>query len=116
MQREGINPDDAQMSDFLCDFCHAQWADDRPMVEGHRGSLICSRCLSLSFDELWNRLGGEPLPEREVCTLCMANHGDPVWVSPAYPEAKVCKRCSKQSVVMLERDPDYGYKRPAPPA
>ncbi len=83
------------------------------MIEGHRGSLICGNCLGMSYRELWLNLGGDPLAEHEVCSLCLSNNGDPVWRSPADDKAIVCKRCSKQSVVMLERDEEVGWKRPA---
>ncbi len=115
MHRQGINPENATPGDFLCDFCGQCWADDRPMVEGHRGSLICAKCLTLAFDELWNRLAGEPIPEGSTCVLCLERRDDPAWASPMNASL-VCKRCAKQSVVMLERDPDSNWKRPNPHA
>lgn len=98
---------------FKCDFCRHGWSQDRPMVEGHKGSLICAPCLTLAFDELWNRPGGQRVPF--TCTLCLEHREEPYWVSPAFPEAGICKRCTKQSVVMLERDPEAGWKRPPGP-
>lgn len=112
MQRPGINQDNAQPEDFLCDFCRAAWSPDRAMVEGHRGSLICGPCLSLAYDALWNKGGGESVPDSVVCLMCLAHNDDPVWRSPAYPDALICKRCAKQSAVMLERDPDSKWSRP----
>jgi hypothetical protein len=47
--------------------------------------------------------------------LCLAENGDPIWRSPLRAEKFICKRCSKQSVVMLERDKDTGWKRPEEP-
>jgi len=112
MHRPDANPDEMTAEDFICDFCAGTWREDRPMVEGHRGSLICGNCLAMSYRELWLSLLGEPLPEHDVCSLCLSNNGDPVWHSPMNEKSIVCKRCSKQSVVMLERDEEVGWKRP----
>jgi len=127
MQRPGMDPDNATPADFICDFCLRPWADERPMVEGHKGSLICSSCLSLSFDELWNRQSGTP--SDRVCNLCLEQRNEPCWSPPRWPATGpevtpdlpinvatppiACKRCTKQSVVMLERDPDSNWKRPS---
>lgn len=113
------------MEDFLCDFCLRTWAEDRPMVEGHRGRLICAECLGEAFDALWNRKSGEA--GGGECALCLEKRQEASWRPrvwpPNVPEGVTidatavplaCKRCVKQSVVMLERDPDYGWKRPAP--
>lgn len=97
---------------FKCDFCRKPWAEGRPMVEGHKGSLVCGSCLTLAFDEVWNRAGGEQVPF--TCRMCLEHRDDPFWVSPAFPDAGICKRCIKQAVVMLERDSDAGWERPAP--
>ena len=53
MQRPGINPENAEMSDFLCDFCRQEWTTAIPMVEGHRGSLICGSCLTIAYTEVF---------------------------------------------------------------
>lgn len=120
MRREGSDENNLAPTDFLCDFCSQTWADDRPMIEGHRGSLVCGKCLALAFDELWNRLAGEDLPPESgpnltgpTCAMCLERRNEKHWRSPV-TDARLCKRCAKQSVVMLERDPDTGFKRPAP--
>lgn len=120
MRREGCDEENLSPEDFLCDFCGQAWASDRAMVEGHRGSLVCARCLTLAFDELWNRLGGEDLPAESganltgpTCAMCLERRDERHWRSPVR-EAWLCKRCAKQSVVMLERDPESGFSRPAP--
>lgn len=111
MHRPGSDPEFMTEQDFLCDFCERCYAPDRPMVEGHRGSLICGPCLASAFAVLWNLGKGEEVPEETVCTLCLSHNGDPIWRSPLR-EALVCKRCAKQSAVMLERDPESGWERP----
>jgi hypothetical protein len=112
MHRPGCDPDNMMPEDFLCDFCGACWSRERPMVEGHRGSLICGTCLGVAYTRLWLDLAGEPLSVDATCTMCLVNNGDPVWRAPVRPEAVICKRCAKQSAVMLERDPDSGWTRP----
>lgn len=112
MHRPGMDEDNATPQDFLCDFCEACWNEDRPMVEGHRGSLICGRCLTLAFDALWNHAQGQPLSEGEVCLLCLSDNGDPVWASHSRDVARACKRCIKQGAVMLERDAESRWRRP----
>ena len=98
---------------FKCDFCHGPWAEDRPMVEGHRGSLICSRCLTIAYETVATGNGGETLPEATLCTLCLAPMGGPAWRSPAYPDAWICKRCIKQSAGVLTKDKESGWSKPA---
>jgi hypothetical protein len=121
-----MDPDNASMADFICDFCLRIWADDRPMVEGHKGSLICSACLTLAYDELWNRPAGASATR--ACALCLEKRNENCWTPKPWPPTGkdtvqglaidattppiACKRCVKQSVVMLERDPDYGWRRP----
>jgi len=112
MHRQGCDPENMDAQDFLCDFCERCYAPDRPMVEGHRGSLICGQCLSVAFAALWYAKTGLEAPKGEVCMLCLAENGDPIWRSPLREEKFVCKRCAKQSAVMFERDPDSGWKRP----
>lgn len=146
MRREGCDEENLQPTDFLCDYCGSTWSDDRPMVEGHRGSLVCAKCLSLAFDLLWNQApawdGVSPqppvppdqtMPEGALCRMCLEHREEPCWQSPMeiIPDenadkgqtsqtelgvirggAWLCKRCTKQSVVMLERDPELQYTRP----
>lgn len=102
----------AQGSDFFkCDFCRAPWADDRPMVEGHRGSLICARCLTVAFDEVVNRKGGEPLPEGTTCVLCLSRPEGAAWRSPAL-DVWACARCIRQSAGVLAKDKESEWTRP----
>lgn len=105
---------------FICDFCRQPWSEQRPMVEGHKGSLICASCLSVAYRSV--ALDGMPslLPAPGehpwgglVCTLCLEERSQPAWRSPMHEEAIVCLRCVKQSATTLEKDPDYGWERPA---
>lgn len=97
---------------FVCDFCRRAWAEDRPMVEGHQGSLICASCLSFAYDAVINRSLGSSSPPSQLCTLCLEHRDGPHFNSPLVPEAWACLRCIKQSATILEKDPDYQWKRP----
>lgn len=97
---------------FVCDFCRRPWSDDRPMVEGHRGSLICANCLRVAYTELV--LTQSPsVYEVESCTMCLEQRRQPGWRSPLFEEAVVCLRCIKQSATVFEKDPDLHWTRPA---
>ncbi len=98
---------------FKCDFCRAPWAEDRPMVEGHQGSLICSRCLSAAYAEIVHARGGAPLPPDATCAMCLEHRSEPCWNSPLAEAARICTRCIKQSAGTLEHDEESGWKRPA---
>lgn len=100
---------------FKCDFCRRGWSDDRPMVEGHQGSLVCAACLTIAYTEVW-LLGGGAEHAAAQCAMCLETRDEAKWASPIHPESLVCKRCIKQSAVMLERDEDYHWKRPAQPS
>lgn len=105
---------DAQGSEFFkCDFCHSPWAEDRPMVEGHQGSLICSKCLTLAWIEVISNAGGVTLPEGIVCKLCLEPRTDLCWQSPIRSDAYACRRCINQSGRILNKDKDSGWKLPA---
>jgi len=106
---------------FICDFCRSHWSEDRPMVEGHKGSLICAKCLSVAYRAL--ALDGAasiiPGPDRDhpwggkTCTLCLEERNQPGWASPMHEDTIACLRCVKQSATTLEKDAESGWKRPA---
>ena len=100
---------------FRCDFCRQPWAEDRPMVEGHKGSLVCGRCLALAYADVVH-LGGGHEQSGQTCTMCLEARAEAQWTSPAYPDARICRRCIKQSATTLEKDPESAWRRPASPA
>lgn len=112
MQKPETNEQDVQMSDILCDYCNAHWTDDRPMVEGHQGSCICSNCLSIAFAELVHRKHSSAA-EGYKCQLCLEERDEIGWQSPVNPEFTACRRCVNQSARVLAKDPDYGWSLPA---
>ncbi len=99
---------------FACDFCGRAWDGAGPMVEGHRGSLICGDCLRVAFSEVVLLEGGEPSPE--PCVMCLEVRKDRVWASPAREDVRICRRCANQSARVLAKDKEMGWALPQGPA
>jgi len=97
---------------FKCDFCRCGWSEDRPMVEGHRGSLICAKCLSVAWAELVQEGAGEDRKPDESCRLCLEPRDGKVWRSPIDEAAIVCVRCVKQSAGVLHKDKESEWTKP----
>ncbi len=98
------------MADFLCDFCHKAWEDRRPMVEGHRGSLICSDCLKVAYAEV---LMGKSGVSGAACRLCLEERKELCWSSPRDESVCACARCIRQASTALAQDPDSGWSTPS---
>ncbi len=109
MQRPGADPENMQATDFLCDFCGAPWDGESPVVEGHKGSLICGTCLAAAYRVLGLENGGNA-PEGYTCVMCLETRGEPGWAGAA--GAAVCKRCAKQSAAVLAKSNDYKWIKP----
>jgi len=97
---------------FKCDYCRSAWSEDRPMVEGHRGSLLCVKCLTLAYRALVLEEGGEGMREGETCALCLEHREELAWRSPLREEAVACRRCVKQSAGVLHKDRDIAWTKP----
>ncbi len=92
---------------FKCDFCRRGWSEDRPMVEGHQGSLICAPCLTIACVER------APAEAPFKCVMCLQEGlTGACWASPLHAQSLICGKCIAQSAGTLERDPEYGWKRP----
>lgn len=111
MRKPGTDPLNVQMTDVLCDFCHREWSEEVPMVEGHQGAVMCGRCLTVAYRQL-ALLGEAGAPDGYRCVLCLEHRDDPGWQSPAYPDAVACRRCVKQAAGVLHKDPDYDWRKP----
>jgi len=113
MHREGSDPGLMSAEDFLCDYCLNHWTPQRPMVEGHRGSLICGACLSVAYLEVKVRGSASPLEEHETCCLCLTPRTCGHWRSEA-PALRplVCADCIEQAARKLEKDKDCDWTRP----
>ena len=112
MQRPGTDPNNVQMSDILCDFCHAEWVEELPLVEGHHGSVVCGKCLTVAYRAVV-QAGINSGPEGSKCTMCLETRDEPAWQSPMYPEAVICKRCINLAAGALSKDKESGWVRPA---
>ncbi|MDZ4753749.1 MAG: ClpX C4-type zinc finger protein [Phycisphaerae bacterium] len=111
MRREGTDPNNVQMADVLCDFCHRSWTDDLPLIEGHHGSCVCGFCVtaayrSVSLDEKDDGIAGY------TCTMCLEQRSDPCYRSADHPDAFICRRCIKLAATALEKDDASGWRRP----
>lgn len=120
MQRPGADTEDMNLSDFLCDFCRREWDGQFPMVEGHKGSLICGDCLTIAYTEtVLHNLNSAP--KGTTCTMCLEERGgggDNMWLGPhegdeTAPRAAACERCIKQGAGRLHKDEDWDWKKPA---
>jgi hypothetical protein len=110
------NPDGTVASSH-CDFCTRVWdpEGDEIMIEGHQGSLICLKCLSIAYADV-SLAGGGFEHQHKKCTMCLEERAQPQWESPIEADgaapARICLRCIKQAATALEKDPDSGWKRP----
>lgn len=114
MHRDSADPANMQLDDFLCDFCAQPWSEDRPFVEGHRGSCICGQCLTLAFADIAIFAAGTLPPEGQLCTLCLESKPDTAcWQSPLHEDKLACKVCIKRAAGVLHKDPDIEWTKPA---
>jgi len=111
------DPNATGSDQFVCDFCRQPWSEDRHMVEGHRGSIICANCLSIAYTEVIHLKLAAAVTAGDTCVLCL-EHGrtDPHWKSPMHDEAIACKRCLKQASGALHKDPDCDWQKPRDPS
>jgi len=120
MRKPGTDENDVRMSDVLCDFCHREWTEDEPMIEGHQGSCICGKCLTLAYADVVVR-GVNTAPEEYRCPMCLERAADraalgraaePGWRSARVPDAVLCRRCIKLAAGALHKDNDFGWRKP----
>ena len=121
MRKPGTDENNVQMSDVLCDFCQREWTEDLAMVEGHQGSCICGKCLTVAYVEVVLDKNAPAIGEFK-CALCLETRPDrislkrgdePGWRSPINADAAICKRCVKQTAGVLQKDKESGWKKPA---
>ena len=125
MYRPGTDETNVQMSDVLCDFCHRAWTEDVPFIEGHRGAVICARCLEVAFVELEAGDGPNVVSGDYLCRLsreddrdreALRRAGEPGWRSPVDPEAVACRKVIRMAAAALQKDPDFDWRKPEVPA
>ncbi|MBC8202833.1 MAG: hypothetical protein H8E91_03300 [Planctomycetes bacterium] len=111
MHRAGINENDVQPEDILCDYCQrAAWSLGDPCIEGHRGSIVCGSCLTQAFTDIV--LGDKGEPVHWKCRMCLELRDQLSWHSKIDPEATICLRCIKQSATALEKSKHWEWSRP----
>lgn len=99
---------------FKCDYCRSPWSEDRPMVEGHKGSLICAPCLTVGYAQVVVHQNGVPPGDHGACTLClMHKDAEPHWSSPIDESVLACHECLVRAAVTLDKDPDFDWAIPA---
>lgn len=93
---------------LACDFCGAEWDQVKPMIEGHKGSILCLACLARAVDE------AADAPEAFTCTLCRQDKeaGTRGWRSGG---AAVCYDCVQQADRAFAKDPDTEWDRKIAP-
>lgn len=113
MQRAGIDPNNVQMSDILCDFCLTEWTTEVIFIEGHQGSVICTNCLGIAVLEVAGTATIKITPDMK-CTLCLGDRSAdvPGWGSPVNDRAWVCKSCVELAVGTITKDPATDWTPP----
>src|SRR5215471_13883877 len=89
-----------------CDFCATDWNGAAPVIEGHRGSIICLECLKRALGEMKHGEG------KFNCVLCLregiAENVDR-WEHQNRPGVFACKSCVLQAADVFDRDPDVEW-------
>jgi hypothetical protein len=120
MRNPNADENNLTQADFWCDFCHRPWTDDAiPMIEGHRGSIVCGNCLRVAYRAMI--VDEEPTPpdhgagdEGPECVMCLErrSHREPMWGSPMFAEAWICRRCARLAAQAIEKDKTFDWRRP----
>jgi len=98
---------------IACDFCGRQWDEHYPMIEGHRGSIICLDCLKVALD------AAQPAETPFFCTMAQREYpaGTKVWFPPQAapgvennPEAAIGWECIRMAAKGFHKDPDTDFR------
>jgi hypothetical protein len=120
MRKPGTDENNVKMSDVLCDFCHREWTDDSPMIEGHQGSCICGECVARAYTAVIVEGASDAAPPDYFCVMCLeggrdraslGRAGEPGYKSPMH-EACICRRCTKLAAGVLHKSTDYEWTKP----
>jgi len=104
-----------------CDFCGVDWdaydqTMSRPMVEGHRGSVICLECLKRALKEMREPAAGDEYS----CVMCLREgltearwfHPSPTPGAGLNAGAVVCRACIRQAAGRFGKDPEVAFEWP----
>ena len=89
-----------------CDFCGVDWDGSSPVIEGHRGAIVCLECLKKALTESAVHEGDFK------CVLCLR---EPIRASVkrwqgARPGVFACEGCILQAAEVFDKDPDIPWK------
>ncbi len=97
---------------LACDFCGTDWDMEIPMIEGHKGSILCLNCLARAIDE------AKDATEGFMCTMCRQDYdaGQKCYApierpANANPDAVICWDCLQQADRTFARDKDTEWER-----
>jgi hypothetical protein len=97
---------------LACDFCGRDWDMEKPMIEGHRGSILCIDCLARAIGDAAD--AGEPF----ACTMCLRRFdaGGRRYrsVEPstdANADAVICWDCIQQADRAFGKDAQTDWQR-----
>ena len=114
MRKPGTDENNVQPSDVLCDYCGGEWGGTLAMIEGHQGSCICGKCLTVAYTEVvMHKLDGSPGGLK--CTMCLEVRDEAGWLSPMVEDKLICKRCIKQAAGALHKSKDFDWRKPDAP-
>mgnify|MGYP006299636091 CR=1 FL=1 len=95
---------------IACDFTGTEWDEQIPMIEGHRGAVICLDALKLAIEQ------ASEAEEPFTCTLCRREReaGKKMWRHPeppdgANPDAVVCWPCINMADRAFGEEPDTDH-------
>jgi len=97
---------------IACDFTGTEWDEQVPMIEGHRGAVICLDALRRAIDQAAE--ADAPF----MCTMCRREReaGKKMWRHPdppetATPDAAICWPCIRQADKAFGKDPDTDWQQ-----
>lgn len=117
MRKPGTDESNVQPSDVLCDYCGGEWGGTLAMIEGHQGSCICGKCLTVAYTEVvMHKIDGSPGGVGGLkCTMCLEVRDEAGWLSPMVEDKLICKRCIKQAAGALHKSKDFDWRKPDAP-
>jgi hypothetical protein len=112
------NPNNMQRTEdggivISCDYCGTDWDEQLPMIEGHRGSVLCLECLKCALDN------ARPADDTIDCALCLSaspagtkhwRHPDPKPSDGLNPDAILCWDCIRLAAKGYHKDPDIDFR------
>lgn len=97
-----------------CDFCGVDWDEVIPMIEGHKGSVLCLNCMKQAIGQLVSET------EPYKCTMCVKDglpgdlrhwrHPSPTPSPGLNVGAIMCIDCLQQANKTFGRDKDIDWK------